>query len=364
MCSCKNIETCEPCPPGRAAGVIGVPHGTFEPTPPALPPESWTGKDIPREEPWRPPGIAGPWPLNEYVCDGGDRDVQVTVRKNFDVHGLDQEDTVGHFETLDGRMEVQASNAVCLYAPRFAAARKVTGLELYRKRVKIAGVEQPLEIVQGDGTQSPTTMLQPVQPEQKIGARTLNIFRERNPGGAIENWQRVARVDLDDLLPFEESTRVRRGVYNASEKLRLANSLSAAVTWSHDQAVQVVLDGQLAHETSNEVGVRENYVYQMPEGKSRLRVVKLASTDHALPGDVIDFTIRFDNVGDQLIGNVTIIDNLSSRLAYVPDSAQCSVGADFFPIENDGESLILRWEIHQPLEVNDGGIIRFQCKMR
>ena len=101
-----------------------------------------------------------------------------------------------------------------------------------------------------------------------------------------------------------------------------------------------------------------------PQGKPKMSVVKVASKKDALPGDVIDFTLRFDNVGNERIGNVTLIDNLSPRLEYVPESAQCDLDAEFFTQENEGESLILRWEIKDPLEPGKGGIIRFQCQVR
>jgi uncharacterized repeat protein (TIGR01451 family) len=95
-----------------------------------------------------------------------------------------------------------------------------------------------------------------------------------------------------------------------------------------------------------------------------VRVVKLASAKHAKPGDQVEFTIRFDNVGDQPVGNVTIVDNLATRLAYVPDSQECSLKAAFLTQENDGESLVLRWEIDAPLDVGEGGVIRFTCRVR
>ncbi|MEO8498033.1 MAG: DUF11 domain-containing protein, partial [Planctomycetota bacterium] len=75
-------------------------------------------------------------------------------------------------------------------------------------------------------------------------------------------------------------------------------------------------------------------------------------------------TIRFDNVGDQTIGNVTVIDNLSRRLEYVEDSQECSLKADFFTQPNDGESLALRWEITAPVKVGEGGVVRFKCRVR
>ena len=93
-------------------------------------------------------------------------------------------------------------------------------------------------------------------------------------------------------------------------------------------------------------------------------MVKSVSKRSAKPGETVEFTIRFDNVGDQVIGNVTIIDNLTPRLEYVVDSAQCSPKADFFTIVNEGESLVLRWEIVEPMKVGDGGVIRFQCRVR
>ena len=82
------------------------------------------------------------------------------------------------------------------------------------------------------------------------------------------------------------------------------------------------------------------------------------------PGDEVAFTIRFDNIGNQTIGNVTIIDNLSPRLEYVADSAQCSLAAEFFTEPNDGDSLVVRCEVADPIESGDGGVVRFRCRVR
>jgi uncharacterized repeat protein (TIGR01451 family) len=95
-----------------------------------------------------------------------------------------------------------------------------------------------------------------------------------------------------------------------------------------------------------------------------LRVVKIASKKSAQPGDEVEFTIRFDNVGDQTVGNVTISDSLTTRLEYVSDTAQCDREANFGTQQNDGESLVLRWEIRSPLKVGEGGILRFKCRVR
>jgi uncharacterized repeat protein (TIGR01451 family) len=92
--------------------------------------------------------------------------------------------------------------------------------------------------------------------------------------------------------------------------------------------------------------------------------LKLASSGEGLPGEEIEFTLRFDNIGDQVIGNVTIADNLTTRLEYMPGSAKSSVNADFITEQNDVGSLVLRWEIKDPVKPGAGGVLRFKVKVR
>ena len=58
--------------------------------------------------------------------------------------------------------------------------------------------------------------------------------------------------------------------------------------------------------------------------KPKLRIIKVASTQTAIPGETVDFTLRVDNIGTQVVGNAVILDSLTTRLEYVPDSAQSS----------------------------------------
>ena len=81
-------------------------------------------------------------------------------------------------------------------------------------------------------------------------------------------------------------------------------------------------------------------------------------------GDIIEFTVRFDNTGDQTIGNVTVLDNLTPRLEYIPESQECNLKSTFVTQINKSQSLVLRWEITDPLKVGQGGIIRFKCRVR
>ena len=91
---------------------------------------------------------------------------------------------------------------------------------------------------------------------------------------------------------------------------------------------------------------------------------KSASTDSALPGEEVEFTLRFDNVGDRVIGNVTIVDNLTTRLEYVADSQKSSVKADFSTQPNEGDSVVLRWEIAEPVQPGEGGVLQFRARVR
>jgi hypothetical protein len=65
-----------------------------------------------------------------------------------------------------------------------------------------------------------------------------------------------------------------------------------------------------------------------------------------------------------VIGNVTIVDNLATRFEYIPESAQSSVDANFVMEPNTGDSTILRWEIANPVEPGQGGVLRFRVRVR
>ena len=139
--------------------------------------------------------------------------------------------------------------------------------------------------------------------------------------------------------------------------------MQAAVTWNGDQAVQVVFSNSQAVAV---VGLKQpGIVYQTDEPDDpRLRLIKLASTSHALPGEEVEFTLRFDNIGDQTIGNVTIIDNLTTRLEYVPNTAKSTCRRGFSSVPNGTGSTVLRWEIHDPLKPGEGGVLQFKCRVK
>ncbi|MEK6250037.1 MAG: hypothetical protein N2C12_17770, partial [Planctomycetales bacterium] len=139
LCSCQGIDRQQTT--GPVVGVDGNPttfgSGILSPTSlpsGTLPPSAWSGPPQPMVRQWSPPGISGPWPTDEYLCDGGDKGVPVRVRKDWTVEGLHMEDTIAHFDTLDGRRVVEPSNQVCIYAPRFGSVRRVESAGGYDAR--------------------------------------------------------------------------------------------------------------------------------------------------------------------------------------------------------------------------------------
>ena len=313
----------------------------------------------PSQNPYQP---IGPWPGDEYICDGGDYSQQVRVRADWTVDGLEMEDTVAHFDTLDGRTIVEPTGRVCIYAPRFAAVRRVSGVSEHKQQEQMNEILMPLQPELGTEVQIASTTLQQAQPILQVGRQPANIFRDLKVLESLDRPQELGTL-ADKYLPHENLRVFRYGIFDETERLLLTEFSDAAEAWSHDAAVQAVIEDVPA--IAEVLYQQPHTLYKLdPQGKPKLCVAKTASRKSALPGDVIDFTLRFDNVGNERIGNVTLIDNLSPRLEYVPKSAQCSLDAQFFTRENEGESLVLRWEIKQPLKPGQGGLIRFRCKVR
>ncbi|QDU27463.1 hypothetical protein ETAA8_25510 [Anatilimnocola aggregata] len=320
--------------------------------------------DLPGEDPyggWMPDGIKKPWPSDEYICDGGDNNDDVRVKQNWDVVGLDPEDTIAHFDTLDGKTEVAASNKCCIYAPRFAAIRKVMNPIVYEGHERMAGVEKPTKLNLHQELGSPTTAVQPEQVLADLHIDPAVTFREQTKGIGVDNVTNPV-LARGGFMPHENLKFIQQGIFENAEKAVLAERTLAAVTWQSNQAVQVIIEGVMAHEAKGIAKPEVTYTYEM-QGKARLRICKIASSCDAQVGEFVEFTLRFDNVGDQKIGNVTIIDHLTPRLEYVAKSQSCTVGAEFKMQENP-DTLVLRWEVTEPLEVGQGGLIRFRCRVR
>jgi uncharacterized repeat protein (TIGR01451 family) len=333
--------------------------------PPLGPPGMEEGVPLPCVPlgPGAPPGTWRPWPQDEYLCDGGDRGPAAEVAAGGEVRGLELEDAIAYYDTPEGQTLVEPTNRVCIYSPRFGAVRQVLSPVASEQLGRPAGVYVPTRAATPSATQIVTSSKQNVQAVRQIGTKPVEIFRGGQGDGALSGAIK-AKGFQNRVLPYEAPGLIRQGLIDSAETAFIARGAAAAKAWSHDQTVEVILDHQAAVAEVSDEGLQRIYTIQAPPGQPKLRVIKVASTQAAEPGEEVDFTIRFDNVGNQVIGNMTIVDNLTARLAYVPDSAQCSLDARFSTQPNEGGSLVIRCQLTQPLRPGRGGVIRFRCRVR
>jgi uncharacterized repeat protein (TIGR01451 family) len=304
--------------------------------------------------PWSPDGLRQPWPYDEYVRDGGDQGCPAAV---------EMEDAVAQFNTLDGRQMTEPSNEVYIYSPRFGAVRQVVSLAASEERQKAGGVDVPLAIGSPTTLQLVADAKQNIQADNRISARPAVAMRTRQGDGVMSSVVHP-RAFQDAFMPFENLSIIRSGTYEQSEKALVARGAQAAIAWSHVQAVQIVLDRTAAMAEVKYDSALSVYTACSPPGTPRLRLVKVASTAFAEPGDEVDFTLRFDNLGNEPLQSVVIVDSLNTRLEYVEGSAQCSVEARFSAEPNEGGSVVVRCELVRPLDAGQGGILRFRCRVR
>lgn len=373
LCSCRSPQS---------AGPLAEPNGSLPPeaftgAPPwqaqppgavasAVQPGGWaSGLVVPPNPvgPWAPPGIRRPWPQDEYLRDGADQGLPVAVAPDWEIRGLEPEDTIAHYDTLDGRTLVEPSNRVHIYSPRFGAVRQVVSMVQNEQRNQSAGVYTPTKLTLYDESQGAASSKQQLQADRQIGSKLASTYRTRlgrdvvSTGVGPESFQ-------NHFKAFENVRAIRTGQLVESEMAFLAQGVDAAVAWTHKQAVQIILDRQCAAAEVSDTKLETVYTINSPPGNPKLRLIKVASTQFAEPGDIIDFTLRFDNIGNQPIGNVTVVDNLPTRLVFIPGSAQASVKARFSTEANEALSEALRWEIEDPVAPGAGGIIRFRCRVR
>jgi uncharacterized repeat protein (TIGR01451 family) len=375
LCSCQSA---------RQTSVAPSPLSTV---PPALPRQAYTGvpagypcgaeaaiaggpvadpSAVPSSPvgPWSPPGLRNqPWPQDEYLCDGGDAVPHSSVGEDWEIRGLNVEDTIGHFDTVDGRRIVTPSNRLCIYSPRFGSVRQVVSLTQNEQRDPWVGIHQPVNLVRHEGAEGAASSQQHYQTQADVTRKLPVVYRSKQGDGAMSSADglesRHSFAPLDSL-----ASDVRQDTLEEAEMAWLAQGVNAAIAWSGVEPVMVLIDRQKAAAEVSDDKLASVYTIRQRERTPKLRVIKTASTQFVAPGEMIEFTIRFDNVGDEVIGNVTIIDNLTTRLEYVPDTAQCDVAANFLTEPNEGDSLALRWEITNPLQPNEGGVIRFRCRVR
>ena len=297
----------------------------------------------------------------EYIFDGGDHDPKVRLRADLSQAGLDAEDTVIQYETQDGKTNVESGCRVAIYAPRFASVRKRQSTRERDLAMRAQATLRP----DGPGTLRdqlpPINVSKPIKSSNSDNVRVVEAFRDRSRPMPAEVVVPMVTVS-DAFKPYEDLSLIRNGDLKRTDLAKLSKSAAAARTWTNVDELHVLIDGKEAIDISGAQKAADVTIYEYKG--ARIRLCKVASDQMANPGDVISFTIRFDNVGEQPLKSLVVTDSLAPRLEYVEKSQQASVAANFSISPNSVGSSVLRWELENGLKPGDGGLVRFSCKVR
>lgn len=297
----------------------------------------------------------------EHLFDGGDHEPYVRVRNDNSLSGLDPEDTVVQYQTVDGATHVESGCRVSIYAPRFASVRKrlSTAQSDFAQRLRTTDrPDGPNMVVE----KLPSLdLMQPLKSQNKELVSVAESVRERKipiPAEAVVPQLQVGEI----LQPYANVALFRTGEMRDLDAAKLAVGLSNARAWTQVEELNVFVDGQEAISTSSAQQLQGVVVYD--HKGARIRLCKVASENMANPGDVISFTIRVDNTGEQPLSNLVITDSLTPRLEFIAGTDKSSLPANFSTSPNTAGSEVLRWELTEVLKPGEGGVVRFDCRVR
>ena len=305
----------------------------------------------------------------EYLLNGGDRDrgehgIPAGFPIDGEIPGLDAGDAVATYETTNGMTELLVINRVPIYSPRFGSIRKVIGL-----------AEQSISVGWRDLHQHTLT--------STLGARDVVAVQKqheapRGAQGALQastahGSEGLSRAETsiglamhrDSFAAWENFQQIRTGQTDSAEGPQLTASVAAARSWEQPEEVKVFFGDDVVSAFTRIDGAAEIYFVKDDETRyGKLQVTKVASASDALPGEFVEFTLRYDNIGDAEITKVRIADSLNPRLEYVENSAESSIPTRFSTRQNLAGSFTLEWELTRSLQPGEGGIIRFRTKVR
>ena len=321
-----------------------------------------------RTHSWRPPHQPPTAPggrASEYLVNGDDTGKPVFV-EDWTVHNLSAGNTVAHFDTLGGQIVVEPSNRIHIYAPRFAAIRKIEGLLQEGQITALVNKQSQQTLGLSRTASQPTLTEQEARTQYSRTRDQLHGIEGQRRGAGVENTQNLIGysnfqiVDSDSIFLLQRTFGLE-----GTAQAQLARGAANARAWMGSEGLTVQIN-ELAPMSATGIEGAAAY-FQIEDEQSRsskLRLIKVASKDAASPGEIVEFTLRFDNIGNQLIGNVTILEDLTGRLEFLPGTAVASLKSGFVPQPNSSGGFTLRFEIIDPLAPGGFGVIKFQCQVR
>ena len=308
-----------------------------------------------------PPGRS--WlPRDEYLCDGGDQHATAATAGNGNLRGIDPRDAVIRFQA-EAKPRVLPTNMVCIYAPRFGAVRRPFGTnavlsvdvlaanELLQKQQLQAARQGPKKMILN---QNPEAYRLRLRASEMADKAHVGVYDELRVLAGVNTLERV-HGNIKVQGPEIQRERVKAvGITTPTRLVAIKTAESAVV----HGIIQGANEKVMSWKPQETVGVEE------PPNKPGLAVLKQVDANEAEPGDYVNFTIRFRNMGNVPIRAVSIVDSLLPRLEYVPQSAQGPKGTVFTAEPNQAGSTELRWDLPGALKPGDEGSVTFRAKVR
>ncbi len=300
---------------------------------------------------------------DEYLFDGGDRGSPIHYGLYHRL-GVETEDTIAEFVDDEGKRHVRATNRVAVYAPRFGSVRTVsvvgagTGVEHLasaRDLSRNASLSVQTAWSQYDKHLAAGNV--------RVRSRASGLQVQRTPANTAASLRLAQNQRL--LYAFEDVAFVRTGEFDRANEARLSYYVAAAAEWTRRQYPVISASAGSLQEVYSRFKPEELVGLETKhKRKGDLRIVKLADKQVARPGDVITFTIRYDNLGDRELRNVRIVDNLTPRLQFLEDSATSDRPGTVNISDNGEGSVVLEFVLDDPLPGHEGGVITFQARVR
>ncbi len=258
--------------------------------------------------------ILGPKPqTEECLTDGGDKWPQVGIGPVGRLGNLNPTDVALEY-SIGGKRRVATSNEVCICSPRFV---------IRRVDLSAGGLRT---------------------------AQMYDVIHQRTIG--MQSWtkQPTAAV-VNRVKPVGHSVRLRATMAIVTEGTHTFVGLSAPQILFSQTGTRSVA-----------VAIEPEEITNYPNDFVVTKTVE--PTGAVKPGDVVTFTISYRNGTRAAATDLMLSDSLSGRLEYVPGSAQSDRPANVTTASNEVGSVVVRFEIPGPVPAGQGGVIKFQAKVR
>lgn len=257
--------------------------------------------------------ILGPkFPAEECLPDGGDVGPRLGIGPDGRLHGLNPTDVSAEYTVL-GVRRVATSNRVCVCVPRFAVQRAEIGPGGIQIAAKPEAASQAYNVAS-------LLIRVPVQ----------SVFNRVKPVGVVSLLRPQAQVGAQGLDVLVWTTR----------PMAVANA----------RGLQVIATAVGPEEATNFDGFVVCKTINPATGVTI--------------GDVVTITIRYTNNTRQPVSEVVVSDSLTTRLEYVVGSAESDRPATATAEVNEAGSSVVRFDIPGTVQPGQGGVVRFQVRIR